>query len=657
VERLAFIPSGLDPAALAQNGLPGRLTTRVREPFPGTKRVFVNVTAAAAALGGGGRATADLRLTPMAADLPGGATPEGAFLALVSPRRDTPAFLAAADELASGLGGAWDIDRSDGGQSVTPLWSLPDPFADGHGHIRNQETDTPVSVFTSGAADLFQAEGGVRLYRNAGGLSIEGRAPRLTVPVAVAFSPKPDTDYFFRLDIGRTTGLTGVFLDVTPAGRQGPAKTYAVRPGLPTPLADLPAAVSGAVLRFEFSGREFALPLSRAMLAAVAREKPREDLYAARLPWSVTTTGIPQTDATAGRHFVPTTSLGRFAWFSTTYALTGDPVAISVDGGTPARPDTRAGILAGWLPARAAAASLAVSGLGGVAPGQLDLTASAFSGEALVDWRTLFAASPIVALSGVPVSPGLVSEETARHIHQADAWLDLGPASLPVKAAQARFFQHPWYGVTGLCFETGQAVPLSRFAAPAKNSAGAGHLGTLARALAALALLGGAAMGLHWLGRERLIRLAGRPARWLALPPTDAAEARRQIFTGLGVCAFLTASGMALGTVPGRVALGLAGMALVPVWRVLAPVVAGRLSRRNVILGSWLAADPGRLYFLGFALSLVLAAGLRSLTLTRPAEFCVQAGFYVFLAGAYLEIVPNRSDSAPLTRGDGLPRP
>ena len=66
-QRLAFVPSGFDPAALARDGLPGRLPTRVREPFAGARRVFVNTTAAASAVGQGGAARAELRLTPMAA--------------------------------------------------------------------------------------------------------------------------------------------------------------------------------------------------------------------------------------------------------------------------------------------------------------------------------------------------------------------------------------------------------------------------------------------------------------------------------------------------------------------------------------------------------------------------------------------------------------
>ena len=182
-QRLAFIPSGFDPAALARDGLPGRLPTRVREPFAGARRVFVNTTTAAAAVGQGGAARAELRLSPMTASQPGGGAAERAYLALSSPRRETPAFLAAADELATSLGAAPDIDRPDGGVSVTPLWSLAPPFdraprraADGFGGL------APEPVYLAGAPGLFTGSGAIRFFRAASGLVAEGTGATWTWP-------------------------------------------------------------------------------------------------------------------------------------------------------------------------------------------------------------------------------------------------------------------------------------------------------------------------------------------------------------------------------------------------------------------------------------------------------------------------------------------
>lgn len=643
-ERLVFVPSGLDPADLAARGLPGRLPTRVREPFPGTRRVFVNISR----LGGEtGAATARLRLAPMAPGLPGGASVEGAALALVSPRRETPAFLAAADELASGLGAAPDIDRPDGGVTVTPVWSLASPFAGAP--RRAGLADAPVPVFASGGQELFQGQGGVRLYRGPSGLVVEGQGPRLTVPMDAAFAPAAGTAYFLRLDIGHAPGLAGVFCDVFAPGAAQPAATYALRPGQPTPLPGLPASVARAALRFEFSGREFALPFSRAVLAAVPSGRPGEGLYAARLPWPVATAAkvatVPE-DGTGTFRFVPTTPLGRFDWLTAHFALTGDPVAVAVDQGAPTLPDTRSGILAGRL-RNQGTATLAVAGTGGKAPGELALSDPAFSGQALADWRTLFAAATVLDLGDRRFTPGLVAEDTARRLHEADDWLDLGRAELPVKAAQARFFEHPWETVSALCFETGQEIDLSRFAAPPRTPGGSGGPGTLGRVVLAAIVVLAALAGLRLAGRQRLARLAQGPTRWLATRPDTPAKARRELWLGLGAAAMLAASGLVLPAAAGRVALGLAAVALVPVWRVLAPAVTQRLARRAAPLGAWLAADPGRPYFLGFALALALAAGLRSLGLVRPSEFVVQAGLSCFLAGCYLQIAPRQDDAGP----------
>ncbi|UJX42762.1 hypothetical protein K9F62_08845 [Desulfovibrio sp. JY] len=649
VERLVFTPSGLDAAAVAKDGLPGRLPTRVREPFAGVRRVFVNIAPAATAMGASETATAAVRLVPMAPKLPGGASVEDAFLALVSPRRDTPAFLAAADELATSLGAAPDIDRPDGGVTVTPLWSLAAPFAPVQQRFAFGDARTETPVFVSGAPGLLSAQGGVRLYRTGQGLSVEGRADRLTVPVTAAFTPAADTAYFFRLDIGRAPGLSGVFLDVfqTPDGK--PARTYALRPGTPTRLDGLPPSVAGATLRFTFTGREFALPFTRAMLTAVPTGKPHQGLYAARLPWPVTTAAVPD-KATGPGDFSPVTPFGRLSWLTAAYSLTGDPVAVSIAGGQPAIPDTRSGILAGRLADKPNAVlpgtvDVAVSGRNGQAPGSLELTQAAFSGQAQADWRAIFAAGPLLDLGGKRLSPGNVSEKTAARLHAADDWLDIGPADLPAQNASARFFNHPWYDVAGLCFETKTPIDVTRFAAPPKARSGSGHENTLTRALAAVALLAAIWLGLRLIGPARLHALAAKPARWLATPPADPRDARREMLWSLGTCAALLMIRLALDAAAAHLIVPLAAMALVPVWRVLAPAVTARLSRRAAPLGTWLAADPGRPYFLGFSLSLLFAAVLRLAMLARPAEFAVQAGLYCFLAGLYLELAPIRRET------------
>jgi len=657
VERLVFTPSGLDPSGLAADGLPGRLPTRVREPFAGTKRLFVNIAAVSKAMGPDGRATAGLRLAPMTPALPGGATVEGAFLALVSPRRDTPAYLAAADELATSLGASPDIDRADGGQTVTALWSLDAPFPPGQRRARALDGAAPEAepVFASGLDGLFAAEGGTRLYRTKDGLTVEGRADRLAMAVDAAFSPSPENAYFFRLDIAPGPGLTGIFLDVPDAADPAAVKSYALRPGAPTPLPDLPARVAGAAVRFTFAGREFSLALTRAMLVAVPRARAHEGLYAARLPWPVATAGQPVPAAAGETAFAPKTPFGRLSWLTAGFELTGDPVAVSIAGGSPAVPDTRAGRLAGRLPGDGKPAGLAVSGRAGQAPGRLELADPVFSGQAPADWRELFAAGPLVTLNDHPHGPGLLSEATAGRLHAADDWLDLGPAALPVRGGQARFFEHPWYGVSALCFETKATLDLARFAAPAKPGGGSGGLGTLGRVVAGALLAGAAGMGLRLAGRRRLSQAVAAPIDWLGGIAGAPAAPGRQARLWLGLSAGLALAGLGLGGVAGRPLLGLAGAALLPVWRVLARPAAARLSRRLPPLGGWLDADAGRLYFLGFALALAAAAVLRGLLLAGASEFCFQAGLYCFLAGLCLEIVRSRREP-PGQEGHGRQR-
>ena len=672
VARLVFTPSGFAPAELAQNGLPGHLPTRVREPFAGVRRVFVNLTQAAQAIGPDGRARASLRLTPMAPDQPGGGTAEGAFLARTSPRRDTPAFLAAADELATSLGAAPDIDRPDGGVPVTALWSLSPPFAKaGPGQRRSPASlGDPVAepVFVSGGGGLFTAPGNLRLFRSAAGLALEGQGKQVDMAVNAAFVPNPGANHFFRLDIGRTPGLTGVVLDVFAPGGGSPVHSYPLLPGQPTPLPDLPARVGRAVVRFTFSGEEFSLAITRAALTAVPTGRAGTGLYEAALPWPVTTTAVPAPSASgtpagapvataasdASGHlpaaYVPQTPFGRLSWLTADFTLVGDPVAVSVAGGQPAVPDTRSGVIAARLPATAARASLAVTGLGGQAPGQLELTDPVFSGEAEAGWRSLFAALPLLALDGTRHAPGPVSEETAARLNAADAWLGLGAARLPAKAS-ARFFDNPWYGVSALCFETDAPLHLSYFAAPPKAAIAAAGLGTLGRVLAGLALVAAGALGLRLAGQARLSRLLPRPLAWLANPPVAAAQLRRQRLANCALAAGLVLAGLTLGGVAGRVVLGLAGLTLVALWRVLAPWVAGRLARPAPQLGPWLAADAGRSYFLGFALALTAGAGLRSLGLVQAAEFCVQGGLYTLLAGLTLSI-PTSADNRAKTPED-----
>ena len=105
---------------------------------------------------------------------------------------------------------------------------------------------------------------------------------------------------------------------------------------------------------------------------------------------------------------------------------------------------------------------------------------------------------------------------------------------------------------------------------------------------------------------------------------------------------------LTMGGLPGRLALTLAGLALVPVWRAGAPRTTAALSRLWPGLGAWIAAGPGRTYFCGFALALTAAAFFGGLGLPPAAEFCAQAGLYAFLAGLCRLLptqAPNRADA------------
>ena len=124
VEKVIFVPSGLDAQALAQ-GLPRNIPARAREVFAGRGELAANLQELAQApwkdmtLAG-----VSVLQSPQEPELAFGQAIESARLVNVAPRRDVPALLAATAERCASFGAACDIDDPNGLVGQTPLWTL-----------------------------------------------------------------------------------------------------------------------------------------------------------------------------------------------------------------------------------------------------------------------------------------------------------------------------------------------------------------------------------------------------------------------------------------------------------------------------------------------------------------------------------------------------
>ncbi|MFP5239841.1 MAG: hypothetical protein ACLGQW_08425, partial [Acidobacteriota bacterium] len=126
VEKILFVPSGLDPAWTAAHGLPRLLPSRARELFQARGELAANLEALSGAGAGTDATIKGFGVVQSAQDdsQPFSLTLEAARLAKVAPRRDVPAILAATEERCRSFGAACDPDSPRGYASQNPLWSL-----------------------------------------------------------------------------------------------------------------------------------------------------------------------------------------------------------------------------------------------------------------------------------------------------------------------------------------------------------------------------------------------------------------------------------------------------------------------------------------------------------------------------------------------------
>lgn len=344
VEKILFVPSGLDPDWLARNGLPRHLPARMREVFAGRGELSANLQALQSGAWKAMPLTGlSVLQSPQDAARPFTQTLESARLANMAPRRDAPALLAATEERCKTFGAACDIDDPNGLVGQDPLWSLDfTPFARG---LRSGRSAVAGAAGTGGSAGAAEAAGATGVAREASatgataaagmggarepapggssgeftwgdpldplagngpgqaigvagaealfasaqrprfssdadGLLVEGRSGELVMETGAAFSPEPGRTYSLWLEMGRRR--TGLKAVTAEARGNGKTVRVAVKPGFPMVFPELPAKVEGVRLRFVFDGPEYAVSLRQAVLQSTPKSPARQNLFEAR---------------------------------------------------------------------------------------------------------------------------------------------------------------------------------------------------------------------------------------------------------------------------------------------------------------------------------------------------------------------------------------
>jgi len=618
VERLAFAPTGLPPEVM-ENGLPHSLPADADIVFTGRKQLSINVSALSKPeYAGFVLKRAVLNAPPLDASSPDassldaarpyGARLESARLALVSPRDETPAYLAATDDLCATFDGPRDLEAAgpaEGGGGAwaagqRPLWSADFPFAAAGVHRAFGAGPQRVAVF--GAETLFHADAPVRYAESGDGLGLSGRAGAVEMRIPGEFEINPGETYSFWLELGRTAP------DMTGATLMADGYEAALKPNAATRLDGLPGRLTNIRVRFTFAGPEFSLNIRRAVFSAAAKDA-RESVFAAPflMPWKTAPESLPDGAV------VPDAD-----WLSFT------PVKKS------------RGAAAIYLPGiRNAGESLEslyaeILGKGGARELVKDVE---LSGSRLVNWARVFGESPTAKLGAAVLSPAGLDPAKAAVMASENAWIDLGRAQFG-DGDRVKFADNPWFEARALLVETGESMSPLDLSEPPKASGGKGGRSMgLALGLGVLALAAAFFIGRRLPWRK----LAGPAASFLAADAVSGASARRQAFLWLGLAAFFLAAGLALGFTLGRASFVLAGLALVPVWRGVQAAPPDFARRLPEGLRSWFAATPGRRYFAGFVLAAVFAALLRSVKLAPVSECVFTTGLYLLFIGLFLE--------------------
>ncbi len=675
VEKILFVPSGLDPAWLAEHGLPRNLPARTREVFAGRGELSANLQVLQAEPYRSMPLTGlSVLQSPQDASEPFAQTLESARLALMAPRRDVPALLAATAERCKTFGAACDINDADGLVGQDPLWNLDfTPFA-GKGSNTDAGVDAGAGMGSlgdvgSGAAiravsveGLFRAAAPLRFSSDADGLVVEGRSSELTLETGAAFIPEPGRVYSLWLELGRRrTGLSAVTAEAWGGGK---SVRVPVKPGFPVVFPPLPGRVEGVRLHLRFDGPEFAVSLRQAVLQSTPEVPARQNLFTARylfeeafplaaaaqspgrLLLSGPAAGTPQPSGQGFASQWLLLDLSTCVWSANDPA----PVVDAAMGGAQfsiplTSPSGRVAVYlpglggthigAGLSSGGGAASGLTLTLRGGAPGADLTCSRAVISGQRLASWPDILATGPLVELGGRAMTLSTLDPAQAERMAATNSWRMLGQVELPAGAPPVRFFRSPWLEVEALLLADASGPELSSLAiqagagGQAASSAPVGKPGHSGKWLALAAVLALAACGWlllrggrgasfldaaeAWLCRER-----GRDGRPLPLAPWMAAALA------------LALGGFFLGMAQARQSLMFSAFLAIPVWRAMKP--------RLLFLPHRLANAPVLYYCLGFLLAAGLGALLRLTGLPAVSELFGLMGLGLFFAAIFLHL-------------------
>lgn len=674
VEKILFVPSGLDPELIAEHGLPRNLPARMREVFAGRGELSANLQALQAEPYKAMPLTGlSVLQSPQDAGAPFAQTLESARLALMAPRRDVPALLAATAERCKTFGAACDITDPDGLVGQDPLWNLDfTPFAAESRSMAPTTGQAPTAgdtvagvdeeggaaILAVGVEKLFTATAPLRFSSDADGLVVEGRSQELTIETGAVFTPESDRAYSLWLELGRRrTGLSAVTAEVW---GNGESVRVPVKPGFPVVFPSLPAQVEGMRLHLRFDGPEYAVSLRQAVLQSTPRIPARQNLFAARYLFEET---VPLAIAVQTPRRLNLTASGRTfhgQWLLLDLATQGwsvdnpAPVVDAAVGNTTlAIPLTSpSGRVAVYLPALYPAGAgpvvsrtdggwpqITISLRGGAPGADITCRLASISGQRLASWPEVLAADPLVATGGRELALSTLDPAQAGRMAATNSWRMLGPVVLSAGEAPVRFFHYPWLEVEALLLadvsgpELGNLASLTSPVSPASaaqgGGSGQGWSGKVGKVLALAGCLALAAGAWATARGGRLQRLLAAIEAWLCRA-TDSQGKPLALTPWLLAGVALGVGGFFLGMAAARQSLMFSAFLAIPVWR------AARL--RMAFLPNRLANAPVLYYCLGFLLAAGLGAVLRLTGLTAVSELFGLIGLGLFFAAVFLHL-------------------
>ena len=283
VEKIIFVPSGLDQAWMAEHGLPGHLPAGVAEPFSGRGQLSVDLTPLSAPpYAGLPLASARVIAAAQDPDQPSSQPLESARLLKIGPEREIPALQRASLEQCQSFSSRCSLDQDLGLISQVPLWDLDFTCLTRPGGPTDGQAQ---AVDVLGAQSLFSSPAPLSFQSSADGLTIRSHADRLTLNVPLSLSPDPKQRLGLWLELGKEhSGLAKVEAEIQ---SQGQTLRLAVKPGFSTELAGLTSKITRLSLIFTFQTPNLALTLGRLSLQAIDPAPPGQGLFSARYltPW------------------------------------------------------------------------------------------------------------------------------------------------------------------------------------------------------------------------------------------------------------------------------------------------------------------------------------------------------------------------------------